>query len=541
MHTSNRYEIVQHFKQLYFIFFRNIFFFIVPKKKAVDILTTLDPEDDEQRYKWQFILDTKKEKVEQEFRKHDVSLSVDYKTQQYFVTFDPNNTNVKDISKILHTLSCGLRTVHNVCRRSCYDHIKSTQHLRIYQKGNSNDVWLVGEKDVVKVACDEIDQHNSGAHSGETEHDLEGSWENLELTEIHLSQQEQAVIHLYKLWDVEYLKKNHIHIQKDENPNFKIKISVDSNTEIKSIENELRSKLQSTATYPIYSLKQSFDANVIRFISTDPVSRYVDKKMNYSSTCLVCPWYIEPSDNVVIVYAKIRSDLKSCVETLKKAVQGNSFNVPAKWFGTSEIQQALSDLKAKHGHEVDAWLSSSFLTLHFISTWERAFQFEQDLKSLFVTKILIVIKKKHFCKELFRSLQNELEEKFHVNLTEDENNISYGWVIKGGKYYVQDVYNKMKALVDDVCTKSQCYQVDFGCPEIEMDVKEMATPLCQIAVEGDSPRSYMYNTIDLRDDVLSHRWVLPNGNDIKIVNADYRWLYKDSTSLQITEAAGEYS
>jgi hypothetical protein len=69
---------------------------------------------------------------------------------------------------------------------------------------------------------------------------------------------------------VEYLKKNDIHMQKDENPNFKIKIWVENNTEIKSIENELRSKLQSAVTYPIYSLKQSFDANVIHFISTDP-------------------------------------------------------------------------------------------------------------------------------------------------------------------------------------------------------------------------------------------------------------------------------
>jgi hypothetical protein len=64
---------------------------------------------------------------------------------------------------------------------------------------------------VVKVACDEIDQRNSGAHSGETKRDLGGSWENIEVTEIPLTQQEQAVIHLYKLWDVEYLKKNDIH------------------------------------------------------------------------------------------------------------------------------------------------------------------------------------------------------------------------------------------------------------------------------------------------------------------------------------------
>jgi hypothetical protein len=71
-----------------------------------------------------------------------------------------------------------------------------------------------------------------------------------------------------------------------------------------------------------------------------------------------------------------------------------------------------------------------------------------------------------------------------------------------------------------------------------MDIKEMATPSCQIAVDGVSLRSH--TTIDLRDDVLSHRWVLPNGNDIKIVNADYRWLYKDFTLLKITEATGEY-
>ena len=524
------------------IFFsRNFCFFIVPRKESVDILTTLS-EDDEQRYLWQFILDTKTEEIEQEFRKHNISLSVDCATQKYVVTFDSTNTNVKDdISKIFHMLSCGLKTVHKVCLHSCYDHMKSTQDLRIYQKGNSDNVCLVEEKDVVKVACDEIDQHNSGAHSGETKRDLEGSWENLEVTEIPLTQQEQAVIHLYKLWDVEYLKKNDIYMQKDENPNFKIRICVENNTEIKSIEHDLRSKLQSATTYPIYSLKQSFDAIVIRFISTDPVSRYVDKQMNYFDSVLQCSWYIEPSDNVVIVYAKTESKLRHCRETLKKAVQLNSFNVPAKWFRTSEIKQALSDLKAKHVHEVNAWLSPSFSTLHFISTREKAFRFEQDLQSLFVTKPLIVTgikEKQHFCKQLLQSLQNELEEEFHVNLTEDENNIRYAWVIKGGKEYVQGVYNKMKALVDDVCTKSQCYQVDFGCPDIEMDLTEMATPSCQIAVESVSQRSH--KTIDLRDDVLSHRWVLPNGNDIKIVNADYRWLYKDSTLLKITEATGEY-
>jgi hypothetical protein len=420
--------------------------------------------------------------------------------------------------------------------------MKSTQDLRIYQKGNSDNVWLVGEKDVVKVACDEIDQRDSGAHSGETKRDLEESWENLEDTEIPLTRQEQAVIHLYKLWDVGYLKKNHIHMQKDENPNFKIKICVENNTEIKSIENELRSKLQSAVTYPIYSLKQSFDANVIHFISTDPVSRYVDKKINISSTGLVCSWYIDPSDNFVIVYAKTHNDLTCCVEKLKRAVQCNSFNVPAKWFETSEIKQSLSDLKAKYGHEVDAWLNSSFSTLHFISTsstWEKANRFEQDLKSLFVTRTLTVSKEKqHFCKQLLQSLQNELEEKFHVNLTEDETNISYDWVIEGGTEYVQDIFKEMKALVDDVCSKSQCYQLDFRCPDIEMDLKEMATPSCQIVVDDVSLRSH--KTIDLRDDVLSHRWVLPNGNDIKIVNADYRWLYEDSTLLKITEATGEY-
>jgi hypothetical protein len=417
--------------------------------------------------------------------------------------------------------------------------MKSTQALRIYQKGNSNDVWIAGEKDAVNVACHEVDRLNSGAHSGDTEHDVEESWENIGLTEIHLSQQEQAVIHLYKLWDVECLKKSHIHIQKDEKQKFKIKIFVESNTEITNIENELRSKLQSAVTNPICSFKQSFDANVIRFISTDPVSRYVDYKMNYFSTGLVCSWYIDPSDNVVIVYAKTKMDLTYCVDKLKRAVQCNSFNVPAKWFGTSEIKQALSNIKAKHGHEVDAWLSSSLTTLHFISIEDQYYRFERDLKSLFVTKSLRVKtkEKQHFCKELFRSLQNELEEKFHVNLTEDENNISYGWVIKGGTEYVQDVFKEMKALVDDVCSKPQCYQLDFGCPDIEMDLKEMATPSCQIAV-GVSLRSH--KTIDLRDDVLSHRWVLPNGNDIKIVNAAYRWLYEDSTLLKITEATGEY-
>ena len=542
MHTSNRYEIVQHVKQLYTFFSRHFCFFIVPRKKSVDILATLS-EDDEQRYLWQFILDTKTEEVEQEFRKHNISLSVDYTTQHYFVTFDQINTNLADvkddISKIFRMLSYGLKTVHKVFRRSCYDHMKSTQALRIYQKGNSNDVWIAGEKDAVNVACHEVDRLNSGAHSGDTEHDLEGSRDNLELTEIHRSRQEQAVIHLYKLWDVERLKKNYIHIQKDEKQKFKMKIFVESNTEITNIENELRSKLQSAVIYPIYSLKQTFDANVIRFISTDPVSRYVDNKMNYSTTVLVCLWYIDPSDNVIIVYAKTQSDLTYCVEILKRAVQCNSFNVPAKWFRTSEIKQALSDLKAKHGHEVDAWLSSSFSTVHFISTGDKANLFEQDLKSLFVTKTLIVVKKKqHFVKDLFQSLQNELEEKFHVNLAEGEINIRHGWVIKGGKEYVQGVYNKLKALVDDVCTKSQCYQVDFGCLDIEMDIKEMTTPSCQIAAEGVSFRSH--TTIDLRDDVLSHRWVLPNGNDIKIVNADYRWLYKDFTLLKITEATGEY-
>jgi hypothetical protein len=80
----------------------------------------------------------------------------------------------------------------------------------------------------------------------------------------------------------------------------------------------------------------------------------------------------------------------------------------------------------------------------------------------------------------------------------------YSWVIKGGKEYVHGVYNKMKALVDDVCTKSQCYQLDFGCTDIEIDLKEMTTPSCQIAVEGVSFRSP--KTTDLRDDVLSHRW-----------------------------------
>jgi hypothetical protein len=63
------------------------------------ILATLS-EDDEQRYLWQFILDTKTEEVEQELRKHDISLAVVYTTHQYCVTFDQNNTNVKDdISK----------------------------------------------------------------------------------------------------------------------------------------------------------------------------------------------------------------------------------------------------------------------------------------------------------------------------------------------------------------------------------------------------------------------------------------------------------
>jgi hypothetical protein len=41
---------------------------IVARKESVDILATLS-EDDEQRYLWQFILDTKTEEVEQELRK----------------------------------------------------------------------------------------------------------------------------------------------------------------------------------------------------------------------------------------------------------------------------------------------------------------------------------------------------------------------------------------------------------------------------------------------------------------------------------------
>jgi hypothetical protein len=56
-------------------------------------------------------------------------------------------------------------------------------------------------------------------------------------------------------------------------------------------------------------------------------------------------------------------------------------------------------------------------------------------------------------------LQNELEEKFHVNLTEDETNISYDWVIEGGTEYVQDIFKEMKALVDD----DEINQMSFNC------------------------------------------------------------------------------
>jgi hypothetical protein len=190
-------------------------------------------------------------------------------------------------------------------------------------------------------------------------------------------------------------------VLKDEKPKFEIKICIENNTEIKSIEHELRSKLQSVS-YPIYSLKQSFDDNVIRFISTDPVSRYV----NHASTS--CPYLAFKSDNACFI---------------------------------------------------------SLVSNHFAGTLKLL-----HCTAVFNVSLTVSKEKQHFCKQLLQSLQNELEEKFHVNLNENENNIKYGWVIKGGKEYAQSVYNKMKALVDDVCTKSQCYQVDFGCLDIEMDI-----------------------------------------------------------------------
>lgn len=493
---------------------------------TVDILKLAD--DDKEICMWKYLLETNYKEIDNYLKIKDVSISKDQYGDVYFASYPSSAEGKSSIVKILTRASSTLHALQlnsrplNLPERGC----------KVYQVQN-DDFWIVGQRNVVDAVAKTQLSNDSSTESDTNNADINQSWVNLELIDVHLTEEEQAIIILHDLWQLPSLKKELVKIEKDDEK-FTVRVRIPKVPDSQELEYEIRKELKSKKGQ--IGFKQvSFNPREIKFLCTDPVYRYVDKNLNYKRPEICCVWYVKSDANLAKVYTKGDADANYNAEKIRNSIITGSMEVLPKYFSTEKMQKRLLELKQKYQNKVDVCSSSSFSTLHFISVAEQDHKFRQNLKLLIVTKTLETTKEHRL---LLKSKVKELETKYSVTILEEENFRKVGWKIQGESSSVKAAFDELKANETTLPTKVKDYQTDADIKVVQSTLDEMVqTGLVSIA-EVSSFR--VSNPIDLRNSIPSYRWILPNGNDIKIVNADYAWLLKDAILLKTIEVSDRH-
>ena len=138
---------------------------------------------------------------------------------QYIVTI--NVCNVGDVKTLIpksfYEMSYDLKAVHKSYPSFSYDKYSTgnNTNLRIYQTGNGKDIWIVGEKETVTKAITNIETSIRSENIQNSGSDAVKTLQDVQVIDIPLTQAEQALIYLHRLWDTKHFKTDQTSIEKD--------------------------------------------------------------------------------------------------------------------------------------------------------------------------------------------------------------------------------------------------------------------------------------------------------------------------------------
>ncbi|VDI62615.1 Hypothetical predicted protein, partial [Mytilus galloprovincialis] len=514
---------------------------------VVNILTREFLDDEEERISIRYVLETKYEEAKQALDKDKISL---YK-------FSAANDEINYIAKplpgsmirelesriygALQGLTYGCKTTKKYYPESYYS-TYSLDEIKFYRAESNDGIWIVGKKSDVTKLCIEIEQKISqttmDTRPKESKTDLSGSWDNLAITEILLSQEEQSLIYLHRMFDWEVFKTGYIILKKE--PRYGISIHLHSlnTSEKKQLESDIRQIIEKRRS-ALYSSEISFKSEEYKFLCRVPIYEYVDKELNYDQSNIRCTWYICNSQKSMKIYSKSESELRYSCDTFKRVIKTESFPaVPEKYFSSLKTKQQISNLLPAYKQKLDIRLDLSGTMLHCIYTEDMQYQFSKDIQKILPISKTVEIygdEKREFCKHRFTAIHHTIENSYDVSFTEKENQSGrYGWIVKGDPEDVPAAVKKLTDLVKNICTKEKTYQTDDRRKTIQEHVEDLTkNSPCSVTTE-EVKATWIRADLDLRKEILCYEWKLPSSNFIKIINAeDRRWLCKESAIFHI--------
>lgn len=189
--------------------------------------------------------------------------------------------------------------------------------------------------------------------------------EDVQVIDIPLTQAEQALIYLHRLWDTKHFKTDQTSIEKDTRYLLTIQVHADKGSGKTVVQNNIKEQLKNRR---VFTRHLSLADREITFLSAEDVWKYVDGEMNYSQSNISCVWYLDKNSHTITVYAKSEYYATSGLQTIRNAIISGRHSVPENYFATKAAKESLSksNLSSRYGQKLGVWLDPSSTTLHFI-------------------------------------------------------------------------------------------------------------------------------------------------------------------------------
>lgn len=450
---------------------------------------------------------------------------------------------------ILVGLTYGCKTVKKQYPEAYYKKYLSSNEIKVYRAANKDFIWIIGKREEVNKVCLEIEQkiHQTTGTSTvqiEPKTDLSCSSENIAMTQIPLSQEEQALLYLHRMLDSAVFKNDHIILDKNDQ-RFAISMHLkDVNASEKmQLESDIKQVIANNRS-ELFSSEVSFTAEELVFLDREHVFGFVNNRLNcnhYQRTYISCAWYIGKC--TVKMYSNSEYNLHKSCKIIRRAIITESLSIPENCLSSPKVKQIIADLLSKYGQKLDVQLDFSTSMLRWLYTQDMQFK-TNVLENLLVTKNFDFSERKKYelCKPLFTVFQRSIQNRFCVILIEGKSEVyPYRWIIKGLHEDVPAAFEMLSIFVQKARNEEKTYRTDDNVNTIQKYVDILANNTSCNVTTVDVKSPLVGTVLDLRRDVLCHEWKLLNGNFIKIINSeDERWVSKQSAVFKIIVKGNDY-
>lgn len=445
------------------------------------------------------------------------------------------------------------KTVKKQYPEAYYKKYLSSNEIKVYRAANKDFIWIIGKKGVVNTVCLEIEQKIHQTTTGtsavqiEPMTDLSCSSENIAMTQIPLSQEEQALLYLHRMLDSAVFKNDHIIVDKyDKRFAISIQLNDVNASEKMQLESDIKQVIANKRS-ELFSSEVSFTAEELVFLDREHVFEFVNNRLNltccnhYQRTYISCAWYIGKC--TVKMYSNSEYNLHKSCKIIRRAIITDSLSIPENCLSSPKVKQIIADLLSKYRQKLDVQLDYSKSMLRWLYTQDMQFK-TNVLENLLVTRSFDFSERKKYelCKPLFTLFQRRIQNWFCVILIEGKSEIyPYRWIIKGLHVDVPAAIATLSTYVQKAHNEEKTYQTDDNVNTIQKYVN-ILTNNSSCSVTTVDVKSHLIGTaLDLRRDVLCHEWKLLNGNFIKIINSeDESWVSKQSAVFKIIVKGNDY-